>query len=116
MMALKTKSSLVILIILMSFVLAACEDADADLFVDLAIDWAHEKGLLQEIFGSGTAAVVAPVSDFTYKGKQYDLPPMSEQKIGALAKAEINGLRSKEITDTHGWVVPVKNPLVVGSR
>jgi len=37
-----------LLIILASFsiLLSGCEDSDSDIFVDLALDWAHEKGLL----------------------------------------------------------------------
>lgn len=74
---------------------------------------AHGKGLLQEVFGTGTAAVVANVSDFTYRGKQYDLPPIEEHKIAHLSKNEINGLRSKTIVDERGWVVPVEGAAVV---
>jgi branched-chain amino acid aminotransferase len=76
---------------------------------------AHKKGLLQEIFGAGTAVVVANISGFCHKGVQYDLPPVEEHKIAALAKDEINGLRSKSIPDNRGWVVPVEGTAVVAS-
>lgn len=74
---------------------------------------AHKKGLLQEVFGAGTAAVVANVSDFTYKGVQYDLPPVEQRVIAPLLKAEINGLRDQTIEDTRGWVVPVASGVPV---
>jgi len=78
---------------------------------------AHNNGLLQEVFGTGTAAVVANVSDFTYRGVQYDLPPVEEHKIAIMARDEINGLRSKTIPDERGWVVPVEGTAVtVGSH
>ncbi len=76
---------------------------------------AHKKGLLQEVFGTGTAAVVANVSDLTYQGVQYDLPAVEEHKVAALAREEINGLRSKTIPDERGWVVPVEGTVVAST-
>ena len=69
---------------------------------------AYDKGLLQEVFGSGTAAVVSQVQDITYRDKVMTLPPAEDQKISLLVKAEINGLRSGTVEDTRGWIVPVK--------
>ncbi len=74
---------------------------------------AHENGTLTEMFGAGTAAVVAHVADFTYKGKTYVLPPLAEREVGALAKKEIDGLRSKTIADTRGWIIPVNSKVSV---
>jgi len=74
---------------------------------------AHAEGRLNEMFGTGTAAVVAHVADFTHKGKTYELPAMEDREVGALAKSEINGLRAKTITDTRGWVVPVAAKVTV---
>jgi branched-chain amino acid aminotransferase len=69
---------------------------------------ASEKGLLQEAFGAGTAAVVSLVSEISYNGKVLTIPTPTEDGIAHLVKSEIEGLRSGRITDTHGWVVPVK--------
>ena len=74
---------------------------------------AHQNGTLQEIFGAGTAAVVANVSDFTYKGVQYDLPPVAEHKVASMLREEINGLRNGTIEDTFGWIIPVEAPVTV---
>jgi branched-chain amino acid aminotransferase len=74
---------------------------------------AQKKGLLQEMFGTGTAAVVAHVADFTFKGVTYELPEMEKREIGEIAKNEINGLRSKTIEDTRGWVVPVASKVSI---
>ena len=68
---------------------------------------AYQAGTLQEVFGTGTAAVVAHVSSIQYKDISIDLPPMEERKIGALAKAEIDGLRAGTTQDPYGWVIPV---------
>lgn len=74
---------------------------------------AHKNGLLQEAFGTGTAAVVSHVSKIAYRDMEMVLPPLEKRTVGALAKAEIDGLRSGEVEDTRGWIVPVKQPAVV---
>ena len=35
---------------------------------------AHKEGRIIECFGTGTAAVIAPVKSLLYKGKNYDFP------------------------------------------
>lgn len=40
------RKNIVLLLLAFSLLLSSCEDADADIFIDLALDWAHEKGLL----------------------------------------------------------------------
>lgn len=78
------------------------------LTIDEVIE-AHENGVLNEMFGTGTAAVVSHVADFTYKGKTYDLPAIKDRVIATLAKDEIDGLRSGRIVDSRGWIVPVES-------
>jgi branched-chain amino acid aminotransferase len=74
---------------------------------------AHKKGILEECFGTGTAAVVAHVADFTYKGETYKLPAIEDRKIGTLAKETIDGLRAKTIEDDHGWIIEAKSESLV---
>ena len=69
---------------------------------------AYNAGTLQEVFGTGTAAVVAHVDKIAYQDKIIKLPPVDQRKVGELAKTEINGLRAGKIKDSRGWVVPVK--------
>ncbi len=69
---------------------------------------AYDAGKLEEVFGTGTAAVVAHVAKIAYRDKVMELPPMEDRKIGVLAKAEIDGMRAGKIEDTHGWIVPVQ--------
>ncbi len=64
---------------------------------------ASENNTLQEVFGSGTAAVIAPVSKIKWKSNILDLDPESF-KIAKLAKATINGLRNESIEDKYGWI------------
>ncbi len=69
---------------------------------------AYKDGKLEEVFGSGTAAVVAHVSEIAYGDMVMKLPPVEKRKLGEMAKREINGLRSGKIEDTHGWIVEVR--------
>jgi len=74
---------------------------------------AFDKGELIEMFGSGTAAVVANVSGFSYKDKMYTLSDSSTHKTANGLREKINALRAGEIEDTFGWVVDVKSTVKV---
>lgn len=67
----------------------------------------HEEGTLLEIFGSGTAAVIAKVSALTYKDKKMELPTVVENSMADMLKDEIEQLRLGLTDDPFGWVVPV---------
>lgn len=69
---------------------------------------AHKNGTLQEAWGTGTAAVVAPVESITYEGYTMSLPTVDQFTIGNQMKDYIDGLRSGRIEDTHGWVVEIQ--------
>ena len=74
---------------------------------------AHERGDLLEMFGSGTAAVVANVSEFSYKDKLYKLSDVSTHSTANGLRDKINGLRAGEIEDSFGWVIDVKSAVRV---
>ncbi|MGE5478909.1 MAG: branched-chain amino acid aminotransferase [Chloroflexota bacterium] len=68
---------------------------------------AHSNGTLDEVFGTGTAAVISPVGMLDYKGNQLII---NDQKIGRLAQKfydHITGIQYGEIEDTHGWTQKV---------
>jgi len=68
---------------------------------------AAEKGSLQEIFGSGTAAVVSPVSSFRYKGVDH---PVADEKTGPVAAKlfeELVAIQTGAKPDPYGWVVNI---------
>ncbi len=69
---------------------------------------AHEDGLLTEVFGAGTAAVIAQVGKITYRGKEMALP---SSEVSIEIKATIDGIRNTEIDDKFGWMVPVGSVL-----
>jgi branched-chain amino acid aminotransferase len=79
---------------------------ERDLSIEEVVE-AYDNGTLTEVFGSGTAALVAHVEEINYKGKRMFL---KEENWGAslFVKGQINGLRDGSIVDTHGWMVPIK--------
>jgi branched-chain amino acid aminotransferase len=74
---------------------------------------AYKKGILQEAFGAGTAAVVSHISEIAYNDLLMTLPPVTERRIGQFVKSTIDGLRSGRVEDTRGWIVPVSNQVEV---
>jgi len=69
---------------------------------------AIENKSLTEVFGVGTAATVAHISEIGYKGKNYVLPPVSERTFSNKALQTLNDLRIGKIEDTHHWNFSVK--------
>ena len=65
---------------------------------------AADRGDLKEVFGTGTAAVIAVVDEIKYREKVVHLNP-DNFIVAPLAKNTINGLRNRTIADTKGWVV-----------
>ena len=74
---------------------------------------AHHEGKLTEVFGSGTAAVIANVKSFTYKGETITLPPVEKHLIANMLKKEINSIRALKSPDKFGWMVKVNKPVLV---
>ncbi len=63
---------------------------------------AQENGSLKEIFGSGTAAVISPVLGFGYKGKKYELSPITNT-YAATIKEKLTNLQCNKSEDKFGW-------------
>ena len=68
---------------------------------------AAEDSSLQEIFGSGTAAVVSPVSHFMYKGTDYQVADGKTGEIAARLFEEITGMQTGTKADPYGWIVNI---------
>jgi branched-chain amino acid aminotransferase len=68
---------------------------------------AADKGTLQEIFGSGTAAVISPVSLFRYLAKDYTVADGKTGKLAAKLFDEITGMQTGLKPDPYGWVVNI---------
>ena len=74
--------------------------------VDELVD-SHNKGILQEIFGAGTAATIAPIELFGYNGKDYKLPPITATNVGGKIKKQLDEIRKGRAADKHGWMYKV---------
>lgn len=68
---------------------------------------AAEKGTLQEIFGSGTAAVISPISGFGYTGKDYSFTRPGDLYAKKIKDA-ILAIQYNQSEDPFGWRVEVK--------
>lgn len=68
---------------------------------------ASKAGTLHEAFGSGTAAVLAPVKQIGYGDTELYLPDVSTWQVGPALKAHLEGIRSGRLPDTHGWMYAV---------
>ena len=67
---------------------------------------AAEKGTLQEIFGSGTAAVISPISGFGYKGKDYSFVRPSDSFASKIKETILN-IQYNKSEDAFGWRVKI---------
>lgn len=68
---------------------------------------AHKNGTLEEVFGTGTAAVISPVGHLRW---QDHLMQVQDGKIGSISQKlydTITGIQLGRIADTHGWTVEV---------
>lgn len=64
---------------------------------------AHASGDLQEVFGTGTAAVISPVGQIAYKETSMTINGF---RIGALTQRlydHITGIQYGDVKDTFGW-------------
>jgi len=68
---------------------------------------AKETGKLQEVFGSGTAAVISPVGLIKYGDR---LITVGDGQVGPLAKrfyTAITDIQYGRAEDAKAWIVPV---------
>ncbi len=78
------------------------EVVENEISIDFIVE-AHNKGELTEIFGTGTAAVIANVFKFGHEGQDYHLN-VSDYKISPFLKSYIEDLRAGEKEDKFGWL------------
>ena len=70
-----------------------------------AVYQAAEDGTLNEVFASGTAAVISPVGEICWKGKKI---PVKTGPIAQRLYDELTGIQTGKIPDTMGWTVEVE--------
>ena len=68
----------------------------------------HKDGSLQEVFGSGTAAVISPVSHLAWRD---DVLTVGDGKVGPMAQKfydAITDIQYGRAEDPFGWIAPVE--------
>jgi branched-chain amino acid aminotransferase len=68
---------------------------------------AANDGSLKEIFGAGTAAVISPVSAFSYKDITYQIP-VQDNSYATRLKKDLMELQHNVSEDPFGWRHPIK--------
>ena len=69
---------------------------------------AAEEGRLEEVFATGTAAVISPVGELYWNDRHIVI---NNNEIGELSQKlydELYGIQTGEKADTRGWTVPVE--------
>ena len=72
---------------------------------------AYRSGELKEVFGTGTAALIANVAKITHNDIEMHLDPANFQ-LSLYVKQQINGLRDGTVPDKYGWTVPLPEPVM----
>lgn len=68
---------------------------------------AGREGSLQEVFGAGTAAVIAPVKEISHLGESVAIHESGRGELGQRLYDTITGIQRGKIEDPFGWVHPV---------
>ena len=68
---------------------------------------ALKEGRVQDAFGAGTAATIAPISKIGYKDELYELPALESRELSIKIKAYLSDLKKGIIEDEMNWCVRV---------
>lgn len=69
---------------------------------------AHENGLLEESFGTGTAAVISPIGELMYKGNSYIINNSKIGEVTSMLYETLTGIQFGKVEDEFGWTTEVK--------
>jgi branched-chain amino acid aminotransferase len=74
------------------------------------IEQGLKNGTVTEAFGSGTAAVVAPIAVINIHGYDHQIKEAGPESFQLRVKAKLNNIRMGLEPDLHGWnyIIPVK--------
>ncbi|MDL2254576.1 branched-chain amino acid aminotransferase, partial [Ruminococcaceae bacterium OttesenSCG-928-I18] len=74
--------------------------------IDELVEAAH-AGKLQEVFGTGTAAVVSPVKEMRYKNEDVKIGDGTIGPVTAKLYDTLTGIQYGRLPDEKGWTLPV---------
>jgi branched-chain amino acid aminotransferase len=69
---------------------------------------AQEAGKLKEVFGSGTAAVISPVGNIKFDGKEITIGDGTVGPFAAKLFDELMNIQYGKAEDQFNWIMPVK--------
>ncbi|WP_176956200.1 branched-chain amino acid aminotransferase [Catalinimonas alkaloidigena] len=69
---------------------------------------ALRDGKMQEAFGIGTAATLAPIAMISYQGEELPLPSPTDNAVGDQLRKALDDLRYGRAEDPHGWLMPIE--------
>ena len=69
---------------------------------------AFKNGTMEEVFGTGTAAVISPVGKLRYKDEVFTVGDGSIGETSQKIYDAITGIQTGKLEDTFGWRVEVK--------
>lgn len=72
------------------------------------VEAAHENGTLEEIFGTGTAAVISPVGTLKWKGTDLSINNGETGKLSLELYETIAGIQTGMMEDKMNWTVAVQ--------
>jgi branched-chain amino acid aminotransferase len=68
---------------------------------------ARKAGTLEEVFGTGTASLVAPIGELAWGGEGLQLPAPGPDALGERLRGALGAIQRGEAPDRHGWLEPV---------
>ncbi|MEL3961509.1 branched-chain amino acid aminotransferase [Lysinibacillus endophyticus] len=66
---------------------------------------AHNNGTLEEVFGTGTAAVISPVGELKYLEEKYIINNGEIGEVSQMLYDTLTGIQTGKIEDTFGWTI-----------
>lgn len=69
---------------------------------------ALRAGKLEEAWGTGTAAVVSPIGELSYKGEKYTVNNFEIGETTQWLYDTLTGMQWGKLTDDKGWIIPIK--------
>jgi len=69
---------------------------------------AFKNKTLQEVFGTGTAAVITKVSEINHENTQIKIDTTKENSISEIVEKEIEKIKKGEISDSFNWITKIK--------
>ncbi|MDJ1468649.1 branched-chain amino acid aminotransferase [Cytophagaceae bacterium DM2B3-1] len=68
---------------------------------------AAKNGNLQEAFGVGTAATIAPIAVIGHEGTDYTLPAVENRTIAPRIQTALDDIKTGKAADPFGWILKV---------